>query len=305
MAAQSTLVLSLLRTDNHIIAFNDLYGGSKRIFNHLINNFNITTDYVDATNPKLIEKKITSKTKLIWVESPTNPLLKLCDIKAISAIAKKYKLIFVVDNTFMTPYFQNPLNLGADIVIHSATKYLGGHSDVVSGAIMLSDNALYEKIKYYQNAIGAIPSPFDCYLILRGIKTLAVRLNKHNENAMIIANFLESHNKVKKVIYPGLKSHPQNKLAISQTKGFGGMISFEIIGGIKEAKRFLKKLKIFSLAESLGGVESLIEHPAIMTHSSLPQEEREKIGINDSLIRVSVGIEEVEDLIEDLKQALN
>ncbi|MFA4852500.1 MAG: PLP-dependent aspartate aminotransferase family protein [Bacteroidales bacterium] len=305
LAAQSTLILALLKPNDHIIAFNDLYGGSKRIFNHVINNFNIITDYVDATNPELIEKAINPKTKLIWVESPTNPLMKLCDIKAISTIAEKHNLIFVVDNTFLTPYFQNPVSLGADIVIHSATKYLSGHSDVVSGAIVLSDDTMYEKIKFYQNAIGAIPSPFDCYLILRGLKTLAVRMEKHQENALIIAGFLESHNKVKKVIYPGLKSHPQYNLAVTQASGFGGMISFEIIGGINEAKRFLEKLKIFSIAESLGGVESLIEHPALMTHSSLPLVEREEISINDSLIRISIGIEDVEDLLTDLKQALN
>lgn len=303
LAAQSTLVSALLKTGDHVIAFDDLYGGSKRIFNKIISGFGITTSYIDATDTELVEKAVKPETKMIWVESPTNPLMKLCDIKAISGIAKKHDLIFVVDNTFLTPYFQNPVSLGADIVLHSATKYLSGHSDVVSGAVMLSDDILHEKIRYFQNAMGAIPSPFDCYLIMRGLKTLAIRMEKHNENASILAEFLESHNKVKKVFYPGLKSHPQHGLAKIQAYGYGGMISFEIKGGLDEAKKFLEHLELVSIAESLGGVESLIEHPALMTHASLPAEERAKIGITDSLIRISVGIEDMEDLHEDLTRA--
>lgn len=305
LAAQSTLVTALLKPRDHIIAFDDLYGGSKRIFNKILAEFGIVTDYIDATNPELIEKALSPATKMIWVESPTNPLMKLCNINAISMIAKKHDIIFVVDNTFLTPYFQNPVSLGADIVLHSATKYLSGHSDVVSGAIMLSDEVFYEKIKYYQNAMGAIPSPFDCYLVLRGIKTLAVRMEKHEYNAGLIADFLENHSRLKKVIYPGLKTHPQHILGSTQASGFGGMITCELKGGISEARKFLENLKIFSIAESLGGVESLIEHPALMTHASLSLEEREKIGITDSMIRISVGIENVEDLLEDLKQSLD
>jgi cystathionine gamma-lyase len=232
-------------------------------------------------------------------------LLKLCDIRAISEITKKHNLILVVDNTFLSPFFQNPLDLGADIVVHSSTKYIGGHSDVVGGSVMLSDEALYERLKYRQNAIGAVPSPFDCYLTMRGIKTLALRMERHNQNAIQIAGFLESHKKVNKVIYPGLKSHPQHELAMRQATGFGGIISFEIEGKLIDAKRFLQNFKIFSLAESLGGVESLIELPSLMTHSSISQSERENIGIYDTLIRMSVGIEDVKDLIEDLRQALN
>jgi cystathionine gamma-lyase len=229
----------------------------------------------------------------------------MCDIKAISEIGKAHNIITVVDNTFMSPYFQNPLDLGADVALHSTTKYLGGHSDVVGGAIMLSNEELYGKIKFNQNAIGAVPSPFDCFLVLRGIKTLAIRMEKHNCNAQEIAEFLESQPKVKKVHYPGLKSHPQHDLAKKQMSGFGGILSFELNANLKGVKAFLKKFKLFALAESLGGVESLIEHPALMTHASIPREEREKIGISDSLIRVSVGIEDLEDLIADFKQALD
>ena len=304
LAAQSTLLIALLKSGNQILACDDLYGGAKRIFNHVFTKFNIQTIYADATDVDKFRKYITPSTKLIWLESPTNPLLKLCDITAISNIAKEQEIIVVVDNTFATPYFQNPLDLGADIVIHSATKYLAGHSDVVSGAIAVSDEKLYEALKYHQNALGAIASPFDSYLVLRGIKTLSVRMEHHNANALQIAKFLESHPKVKKVIYPGLPSHPQHQLAIKQSRGFGGMISFEIKGNIQTAQNFLESLKLFSVAESLGGVESLIEQPSVMTHASLTKSARAKIGISDTLIRMSVGIENVEDLIEDLQNAL-
>lgn len=305
LAAETVIALTLLKSGDHVIAYNDLYGGTRRLFNKVFNqNFKIAFSYVDARSIKNIENAINDKTKLIWLETPTNPLMKLCDIRQISKIAKKKKIIVVVDNTFMSPYFQKPLNLGADIVVHSTTKYLNGHSDSIGGAIMLSDKDVYNILKFNQNATGAILSPFDSFLVLRGIKTLALRMEKHNENAIKIAEFLNAHPKIKKVNYPGLKKHPQYELAKQQMSGFGGMLSFEIKGNLKEAKRFLENLKIISLAESLGGVESLIEHPALMTHSSIPKKERERIGITDSLIRLSVGIENVEDLIDDLKDAL-
>jgi cystathionine gamma-lyase len=305
LAAEATLLLSLLEKGDHVVAFDDLYGGTRRLFSDVLSNFGLEFTYVDAREPENVEKAIKKNTRMIWLETPTNPLLRMCDIKAISEIGKAHNIITVVDNTFMSPYFQNPLDLGADVALHSTTKYLGGHSDVVGGAIMLSNEELYGKIKFNQNAIGAVPSPFDCFLVLRGIKTLAIRMEKHNCNAQEIAEFLESQPKVKKVHYPGLKSHPQHDLAKKQMSGFGGILSFELNANLKGVKAFLKKFKLFALAESLGGVESLIEHPALMTHASIPREEREKIGISDSLIRVSVGIEDLEDLIADFKQALD
>lgn len=305
LAAESTLLFSLLKKGDHVIAFDDLYGGTRRLFNSVLSNFGLEFTYADARKPENIEKAVKKNTRMIWLETPTNPLLRLCDIKAISEIGTANDVITVVDNTFMSPYFQNPLDLGADIALHSTTKYLGGHSDAVGGAVMLSNEELHSKIEFNQNAIGAIPSPFDCFLVLRGIKTLAVRMERHNYNAQKIAEFLESHLRVKKVIYPGLKSHPQHALAGKQMSGFGGMLSFELNANLKGVKAFLERFKLFALAESLGGVESLIEHPALMTHASMPKKEREKIGITDSLIRVSVGIEDVEDLIADLKQALD
>ena len=303
LAAETTLVLALLKSGDHVIAVEDLYGGTRRLFDTTLSNFGLEFTYVDATNSRNVEAAAKSNTKMIWLETPTNPLLKLCDIKAISKIAQKRDLITVVDNTFASPYLQNPLNLGADVVVHSTTKYLGGHSDVVGGAIMLSNAKLYEKLRFSQNAIGAVPSPFDCFLVLRGTKTLALRMEKHSQNAMEIAVYLNTHPLVEKVIYPGLESHPQHNLAKEQMCGFGGMVSFYLR---KEAdsKRFLGKLKIIALAESLGGVESLISKPAVMTHGCLPQKERDRIGIKDNLLRLSVGIEDPEDLKADLKQAL-
>jgi len=241
---------------------------------------------------------------LIWLETPTNPLLKISDIKKITSLAKAHKTKVIVDNTFMSPYFQNPLDLGADIVMHSMTKYLNGHSDVVGGVLMLNNKALYNKIWTLQNSIGPSASPFDSWLVLRGLKTLAVRMEAHQKNAMKIAKWLEGHKKIEKVIYPGLKSHPQHKIAKKQMSGYGGMITFFTKGGLKEARKVLEKVTLFALAESLGGVESLIEHPAIMTHASIPKEIREKSGIHDNLIRISAGIEDVDDLINDLENAL-
>ena len=304
-AAQLVLLLTLLRSGEHLVAFDDLYGGTRRLFRHIFNGvLRVEVSYVDARNPAKVQAAIQKNTRLIWVESPTNPLMRLCDIAALAAIARTHTIKLVVDNTFMSPYFQRPLLLGADIVMHSTTKYLNGHSDSVGGALMLSDRALYRRLKFNQNTSGAILSPFDSYLVLRGSKTLAVRMRQHQANALKIASWLNHHSKIKAVHYPGLPDHPQHALAANQMSGYGGMIACELQANLDKTARFLEQLKIFALAESLGGVESLIEHPALMTHASIPQAEREKIGIHDSLIRLSVGIENVEDLIEDLEQAL-
>ena len=303
LAAETTLVLSLLKSGDHVVAFEDLYGGTRRLFDRTFANFGLDFSYVDATKTENVEAAIKGNTKLIWLETPTNPLLKLCDIAAISKIAKERDILNVVDNTFASPYLQNPLDFGADIVLHSTTKYLGGHSDVVGGAIMLSDKELYGKLKFNQNAVGAIPSPFDCFLVLRGTKTLALRMERHSHNASEIAKYLAAHPKVEKVTYPGLKSHPQHELARKQMSGFGGVISFYVRQGT-DVKGFLRRLKVIALAESLGGVESLISQPSSMTHAGLSRQEREKIGITDNLLRLSVGIEDAEDLKADLEQAL-
>lgn len=305
LAAETTILLSLLKPGDHIVAFDDLYGGTKRLFNHVFSKYDYHITYVDATDASNVEKALTPFTKLIWIESPSNPLLKLTNIQEIADISKRNDLILVVDNTFLSPYFQKPLLLGADIVVHSSTKYIGGHSDVLGGAVLLNHADYYNKIQYHQNAVGAVLSPFDSYLTLRGVKTLALRMEKHQSNALQIARFLEAHPRVKKVIYPGLQSHPQYKLAKNQTTGFGGVLSFEIDGTISDAEMFLERLRLFALAESLGGVESLIELPSLMTHASVDKAVREQIGITDTLIRVSVGIEDAEDLLVDLDQALN
>ena len=301
MAAESTVILSLLKEGDHIIAFDDLYGGTKRLFNKVMHRFGIRVSYVDLRDLELVGESIRSNTRMIWVETPTNPLMKLADIRELSSLAHDHDIIVVVDNTFASPYFQRPLELGADIVVHSVTKYIAGHSDVVGGAVMVNDESLYERLRFHQNAVGAILSPFDSWLVLRGIKTLALRMERHEYNALHIARYLESHDMVERVYYPGLESHPQHELARKQMSGYGGMLSFEIKGGLENAKRFVESLKIFSLAESLGGVESLIEIPALMTHASLSREERLKIGLRDNLIRVSVGIEDLDDLIGDLE----
>lgn len=298
-------VTQLFNTGDHIICCDDVYGGTFRLFDKVLKRYKLEFDFADLTNPKSLERYIRDNTKLVWLESPSNPLLKLVDIEAIASIAKKKNILVVVDNTFATPFFQKPLKLGADIVMHSTTKYLNGHSDIIGGALVTNDRELYDRLQFLQNAIGAVPGPFDCFLVLRGIKTLAVRMGRHQENAIKIAQFLENHPKVRRVIYPGLKSHPQHELAGKQMSGFGGIITFFIKGGLEAARNFLERVKIFSLAESLGGVESLIEHPAIMTHASLPKEVREKLGISDELIRVSAGIENIDDLTGDLEQALS
>lgn len=306
LAAETTVVLSLLKSGDHIVAFDDLYGGTRRLFTRVFDErFDVKISYVDARDPQAVAGAIRENTRLVWLETPTNPLLKLCDIAAISEIAhRKKNLIVAVDNTFMSPFLQNPLALGADIVMHSTTKYLNGHSDAIGGALMLSDDELYEKLKFTQNAAGSIPSPFDSYLLLRGTKTLAVRMRAHQDNAMRIARYLSEHEKVGRVIYPGLESHPQHELAKRQARGFGGMLSFEVKADMERAKRFVEKLQFFALAESLGGVESLVELPSVMTHASVPPEERAKIGLADGLVRISVGIENIDDLLADLQQAL-
>ncbi|MBI3534267.1 MAG: PLP-dependent transferase [Deltaproteobacteria bacterium] len=297
-------VLHTLQTGDHVICCDDVYGGTFRIFDKVYKQLGISFSFLDLTDLTKIQTAIRPNTKMLWMESPTNPMLKILDISALSEICRKKHVFSVVDNTFMSPYFQKPLKLGADVVVHSITKYMNGHSDVVGGVLVTNNKELYEKFKFFQNAVGAIPGPMDCFLVMRGLKTLHVRMKRHEENALKIASFLESHSKVDRVIYPGLKSHPNHKLACKQMTGFGGMLTFFIKGGLNEAKGFLEKVRIFTLAESLGGVESLIEHPAIMTHASIPVETRKQLGIFDNMVRISVGIEDCEDLISDLAQAL-
>lgn len=302
--SSAMLVVQSIPPGSTIVVGDDVYGGTYRMFSTIFHEtYNII--FIDTTDLKLVEKTITDhKPKLIWLESPTNPMLKISDIRKISSLAKKYKCKSIVDNTFMSPYFQNPLELGADIVLHSMTKFINGHSDVIGGCLMLNDKKHYQKLWTLQNSLGPTQSPFDSWLVLRGLKTLAVRMEAHQKNALKIAKFLESHNKVERVLYPGLKSHPSYKLAKKQMKGSGGMITFFLKGNLGQSKKFLSSVKIFSLAESLGGVESLIEHPAIMTHASVPASVRKELGIHDNLIRLSVGIENCDDLIKDLEQAL-
>jgi cystathionine gamma-lyase len=304
LAAASTVIISLLKAGDNVIGFDDLYGGTRRLLSNVFVNFDITVSYVDATIPENIEKAIKPETRLIWIETPTNPLLKIADIRAIAQIAKKHGLILVVDNTFLSPYFQKPLSLGADVVVYSTTKYIGGHSDALGGSVVTNDEDIYQKISYNQNAVGAVLSPFDSYLTLRGAKTLAIRMEQHQKNAIALAEYLQKSAKVKRVLYPGLKTHPHHEVATAQTTGFGGVLSFELDGTLADAESFLSRLKLFSTAESLGGVESLAEIPSIMTHASVPKEVREKNGITDTLIRLSVGIEDTADLIADIKGAL-
>jgi cystathionine gamma-lyase len=294
----------LLQSGDEVVVSDDVYGGTYRFFTKVMSKFGVTAHFVNTSDLAELERAITAKTKLVWLESPTNPLLKLTDIAACCKLAKAKGALVVVDNTFMSPAFQRPLELGADIVMHSATKYLGGHSDLVGGVLATNSEEINASMRFHQNAVGAIPGPFDCWLALRGLKTLAVRMAAHAKNAQAIAEFLAAHAGVAKVIYPGLPNHPQHDLAKRQMKGFGGMISFEIKGGLEEAKTLVESTKLFLLAESLGGVESLIEVPATMTHASIPVERRREMGIADGLIRISVGIEHVDDLKADLEQAL-
>ncbi|MBY0386014.1 cystathionine gamma-synthase [bacterium] len=302
--AATTTVMHLLKAGDHVVASDDMYGGTFRLFDKVIRHNGIEFSFVDMTNPENFEKAIKANTKLVWIETPTNPMLKLVDIRKHCTLAQKKNIISVVDNTFMSPYFQRPLELGADIVLHSTTKYINGHSDIVGGALVMSRQDLAEKMAFLSNSMGGIQSTFDSFICMRSLKTLPVRMRTHEASASAVAKFLEDHNKVEKVIYPGLTSHPQHGLAKEQMSGFGGMITFYIKGGLTESRQFLEKVKIFSLAESLGGVESLIEHPAIMTHASVPAENRKALGISDNLVRLSVGIEDLNDLLWDLEQAL-
>jgi cystathionine gamma-lyase len=300
----ATTVMLLFKRGDHVISSRDVYGGTYRLFKRVLERFGLTFSFVETSDPRKIERAMTKHTRLIWVESPTNPLLKITDIRNTARIAHAQRAVCLVDNTFASSFFQRPLALGADLVLHSTTKYLGGHADVVGGAICLNDRALYERLKYLQNAAGATPSPFDCFLTLRGIRTLALRMREHEKNAARVARFLKDHPRVRRVYYPGLPDHPGHDIASSQMDGFSGMVSFEVKGGLVEARRVVRRLNIFKIAESLGGVESLVELPAIMTHASIPKEERKKAGLDDSLIRLSVGIEDIEDLIFDLECAL-
>ncbi|MBS1742666.1 MAG: cystathionine gamma-synthase [Bacteroidetes bacterium] len=303
--AATDAVIKLLNSGDEVVAGNDLYGGTYRLFTKVFERFGIKFTYVDSTNTDKVKAAITSKTKLIWIETPTNPLMNITDIAAVAAIAKKAGVLLCVDNTFATPYLQNPLDLGADIVMHSSTKYLGGHSDVIQGALIMNDHDLRERLYFIQKSCGAVPGPMDCFLVLRGIKTLHVRMRQHCDNGFVIAQFLRNHPKVDRVYWCGFKDHPNYEIAKTQMRGFGGMMSFTLKDDSVEASvKVLSSTKLFSLAESLGGVESLINHPASMTHASIPREERIKNGLTDGLIRLSVGIEDADDLVEDLKQAL-
>ncbi|WP_320814309.1 cystathionine gamma-synthase [Flavobacterium sp.] len=304
--AATDSVMKILKSGDEVIAMDDLYGGIYRMFTEVYQNFGIKFHFVDMTDLVKLESLINKNTKLVWVETPTNPLMKIADIAEVAKITKKYKLLFAVDNTFATPYLQKPLDLGADIVMHSATKYLGGHSDVIAGALIVKDKELGEKLHFAQFATGGTLGPMDSYLILRGIKTLHLRVQRHSENGATVANFLDKHPLVKRVYYPGLESHPHYEIANKQMHGgYGGMVTFTFNSGkMEDAVKFLEKVKIFTLAESLGGVESLANHPATMTHASVPAEKRAEIGITDDLVRLSVGIEDIDDLLQDLQQAL-
>jgi len=302
--AATSAVFNLLQKGDHVVAGDDLYGGTYRLLEKVFKKWGLEVDYASIDEPHSFDKAIRKNTKLIWIETPTNPLLKIVDIKKISRLTRKRRILLAVDNTFASPYFQKPLSNGADLVVHSTTKYIGGHSDLVGGAIVVNEPKIYSELKFHQNAAGAIPGPWDCWLALRGLKTLAVRMRAHEENAIHLAHFLSNHRKVERVYYPGLKGSLGNAVARDQMTGFGGMISLELKGGFPAVQKFLSRLKIFSLAESLGGVESLVSYPAGMTHASIPREERLKRGIKDNLVRLSVGIEEKSDLKDDLAGAL-
>ncbi len=302
--AAADAVMHLLESGDQVICSDDVYGGTFRLFDKVFRRHGLEFTFVDLSNAANLEPAITAKTRAIWVETPTNPMMKLVDLSQVADLARRRKLISICDNTFMSPFFQRPIEFGIDIVVHSTTKYLNGHSDCVGGFACTSSKELADQLYFLQNAVGAVPSPMDSFLVLRGVKTLHVRMERHAQNAARIAEFLSAHQKVNKVTYPGLDTHPQHQLARKQMKGFGGMMTFEIRGGLEAARKLLKSVKVFACAESLGGVESLIEHPAIMTHASVPREARERLGINDGLIRLSVGIEDAQDLVDDLQRAL-
>lgn len=305
LAATATL-LDMLDTGDHVVAMDDLYGGTRRLFTRVrARAAGLEFTYVDMSDAQAVARAITPRTKLIWVETPTNPMLKLVDLAAVGAIARKHRITAACDNTFATPFVQRPLEHGFDVVMHSTTKYLNGHSDMVGGVLVTGDDALAEKLYFLQNAVGAIQGPFDSFLALRGLKTLGLRMERHCESALALAQWLDGRKRVKKVIYPGLASHPQHALAKAQMHGFGGMISFDVDGSADDARRVLERFEVFALAESLGGVESLVNHPAIMTHASVPPEVRAELGITDTLIRLSVGIEDLDDLKADIEHALD
>lgn len=301
--AATHALMGLLKAGDHVVVSSNVYGGTYRLFELIMKDYGLKFSWVDTSNVNNIENAIAANTKMVYLETPTNPMLNLTDLSAAADICKKHNLISVVDNTFMSPFFQNPLMLGCDIVLHSTTKYINGHSDVIGGIIVTGNEKIHDRLRYIQNAIGSVPSPFDCWLVLRSTKTLAVRMERHNENAIKLANFLNDSGLAEKVYYPGLSSHLQHELAKKQMRGFGGMISVDF-GNVETAKKILKNVRIFTLGESLGGVESLISHPASMTHASVPKADREKMGLTESLVRFSVGIEDVEDLIADIQQAI-
>lgn len=303
LSAENT-VLNLLQVGDHVLATQDLYGGTYRLFQRVWAKFGLEFSFVSGEDLEAVRRAIRPNTKLLWIETPSNPMLNIVDLRALSELAHEHGVRVVVDNTFATPYLQRPFEHGADIVVHSTTKYLGGHSDVVGGAICVREAALYEQLKFYQNAVGAVPGPMDCFLVLRGIKTLALRMRQHCANAQKIAEYLAEHPEVERVLYPGLPTHPGHTLAKRQMDGFGGIVSVILKGGLERALRFMRHTRLFALAESLGGVESLMCHPVTMTHASVPPEARAEIGLSDALIRLSVGVEDVEDLIEDLEQAI-
>jgi cystathionine gamma-lyase len=302
--AAEDAVMHLLSTGDEVVSTDDVYGGTFRLFERVYRKHGLEFKWVDTSKPGLLAQAVSPKTKVVWIETPTNPMLKLTDLTEAARVAHSVGALLVVDNTFASSYFQNPLDFGADIVMHSTTKYLGGHSDVVGGILVVKDDALWERLKFFQNAVGGVPGPWDSWLTMRGLKTLGVRMDRHFENALAIAQYLEKHPKVAKVIYPWLLSHPQHELARKQMSGMSGMITIYLDSDLEGARRFLEAVRWFTLAESLGGVESLIEHPAIMTHASVPPEVRQALGIHDSLVRISVGIEDLEDLLADLDQAL-
>ncbi|MBE0415983.1 MAG: cystathionine gamma-synthase [Dehalococcoidia bacterium] len=303
MAAETT-IMHLLKAGDHVISGDDVYGGTYRLFERVMKDFGLEFTFLRMDDRRRIERAIRPNTTMIWIETPSNPLLNIVDIEMVVDIARRHELLTVADNTFATPYFLRPIEYGVDLVVHSTTKYLNGHCDVIGGAVVTTTDKLTERVQFLLNAMGTCASPFDCWLVLRGIKTLAVRMMQHEENAAQVATYLEKHPKVKRVLYPGLKSHPGHEIAMRQMGGFGGIVSFEMEGGIEATSSFLRNLKVFSLAESLGGLDSLVEHPATMSHASMPEDVRRSVGITDSLIRLSVGLENIDDLIEDLEQAL-
>jgi len=305
-SATTATILATLATGDHVVSVDDVYGGTNRYFRRVAGpSSGIQFTFVDFNNEAAFEAAFTEKTKLVWLETPTNPTLKVVDIEKTAKLAHAHNCLLVVDNTFLSPYFQSPLLLGADIVVHSITKYINGHSDVVGGVAITNNDDVYKKLKFLQNSIGAVPSPFDCFMVMRGIKTLHLRMQQHEKNAFVVARLLEAHPKVEKVAYPGLASHPNHEIAKKQQRGFGGMVTFWLRGGIAQSRQFLENLHLFALAESLGGVESLAEHPAIMTHASVSMEERAALGISDGMCRLSVGIEDINDIVADLTTALD